>query len=127
MHTTTISICSYRYVALIMDEVHIKEDLVYDKHNGTLIGFVNLGDTNNHLLQFEAALSSENLPQPLAKTMLVLMVRGLFSKLKFPYVQFSCATLSGDLLMDPVWEAISRLERQGLRVLALTCDGASTN
>ena len=40
-----------------MDEVHIKEDLVYDKHEGTLIGFVNLGDTNNHLLQFEAACS----------------------------------------------------------------------
>ena len=26
------------YVALILDEVHIKEDLVYDKHDGTLIG-----------------------------------------------------------------------------------------
>ena len=110
-----------------MDEVHIKEDFVYDKHNSTLIGFVNLGYTNNHLPQFEAALSNDNLPQPLAKTMLVLMVRGLFSKLKFPYVQFSCATLSGDLLMDPVWEAISRLEQQGLRVLVLTCEGASMN
>ena len=29
--------------------------------------------------------------------------------------------------MDPVWEAVSRLERQGIRVLALTCDGASPN
>ena len=35
--------------------------------------------------------------------------------------------MTGDLLMDPVWEAISRLERQGIRVLALTCDGASVN
>ena len=64
-----------------MDEVHIKEDLVYDKHEGTLLGFVNLGDTNNCLLQLEVALSSGTLPQPLAKTMLVLMVQGLFSKL----------------------------------------------
>ena len=35
--------------------------------------------------------------------------------------------LSGDLLVDPVWEAILRLERQDIRVLALTCDGASAN
>lgn len=35
----------YRYVTLVMDKVHIKEDLVYDKHEGTLVGFVNLGDT----------------------------------------------------------------------------------
>ena len=36
-----------KYVVLIMDEVHIKEELVYDKHKGSLIGFVNLGTTNN--------------------------------------------------------------------------------
>lgn len=35
--------------------------------------------------------------------------------------------MTGDLLMDPVWEAVSRLERQGIRVMALTCDGASVN
>lgn len=95
-----------------------------DKHEGTLVGFVNLGNTNNHLLQFEAALSGDNSPRQLAKSMLVLMVRGLFSK---HYAQFCCSKLSGDLLIDPVWEAISRLEWQGIRVLALTCDGASTN
>ena len=90
-----------------MDEVHIKEDLVYDKHKGTLLGFVNLGDTNSCLLQFEAVLSSGTLPQPLAKTMLVLMIRGLLSNLRFPYAQFACTHLSGDLLMDPVWETRS--------------------
>jgi hypothetical protein len=44
-----------RYVTLVMDEVHVKEDLVYDKHAGKLIGFVNLGEMNNQLL-------SSNLP-----------------------------------------------------------------
>ena len=43
-----------------MDEVHIKDDLIYDKHEGTLVGFANLGDTNNHLLQFEASLSGDS-------------------------------------------------------------------
>ena len=46
-----------------MDEMHIKSDLVYDKHNGNLIGFVNLGDTNNKLLQFENAMCGDESQQ----------------------------------------------------------------
>ena len=115
-----------RYVTLVMDEVHIKEDLVYNKHQGHLIGFVDLGNANNKLLEFEAATNGDT-DRPLANSMLVFMVRGLFSNLAFPYVQFSCNNLTGDLLVDPVWEAISRLERMGFQVMSLTCDGASTN
>ena len=59
--------------------------------------------------------------------MLVLMVRGLLSGLEFPYVQFPCATMTGDLLFDPLWKAIARIERCGLKVLAVTADGASPN
>jgi hypothetical protein len=45
------------------------------------------------------------------------MVRTLFSKVNFHYVQFACHTLTGELLADPVWEAISCLETQGVHVL----------
>ena len=116
-----------KYVVLVIDEMHIKEELVYDKHEGSLIGFANLGKTNNQLLELEAALSQDNPRRPLASTMLVLMVRGLFQKLNYPYAQFACANLSGDQLFDPIWQAVSRLERLGFSVLALTCDGASPN
>ena len=61
---------------MIMDEMHIKNDLVYDKHEASLIGFVNLGNTNNQLLEFEQALLSDETELPLASSMLVLMVRG---------------------------------------------------
>ena len=67
-----------KYIFLIMDEMHIKNDLVYDKHEASLIGFVNLGNTNNQLLEFEQALLSDETEPPLASSMLVLMVRGLF-------------------------------------------------
>ena len=110
-----------------MDEVHIKNELVYDKHSGVLVGFENLGDINNHLLRYEAAICGDTSPRQLAKSMLVLMVRGLFNNVCFPYAQFASSSLTADLLVDPVWEAISRLERQDIRVLAITCDGASTN
>ena len=85
-----------RYIFLIMDEVHIKNELVYNKHNGNLIGFVNLGDTNNWLLEFEKGLYNDNDELPLATSMLVLMVRGLFCKLNYPYARFACASMNGD-------------------------------
>ena len=65
--------------------------------------------------------------QPLANSMFVIMVRGLLSPLQFPYAKFPCVKITGDLLVDPFWEAVNRLEGLGLRVLAATADGASTN
>lgn len=42
-----------RCAGLIIDEVYIKEDLVHDKSTGELIGFRNLDETNNQLLNFD--------------------------------------------------------------------------
>ena len=43
-------------VCLVMDEMHVKVDLVYKKHSGELVGFANLGATNDQLLQFQRDL-----------------------------------------------------------------------
>ena len=108
-------------VILLLDEMHIREDLVFNKHNGAMIGFTNLGDVNDHLLRFEQSLSDGAPASPkLAKTMMVFMVRGLFSKLQFAYAQFPCADLSGDLLYEPFWEAVGRLENCGLQVCTIS-------
>ena len=40
-------------VAVIMDEIHIREGLVYDKHTGGFLGFTDLGNMNNLLVEFE--------------------------------------------------------------------------
>ena len=56
-------------------------------------------------------MSGESGEPVLAKSMLVLMVRGLFRNLNFPYARFACTDLTGDLLVDPIWEAIARLEK----------------
>ena len=42
-----------KYVVMLMDEMYVKEELVYDKHTG---GFVNLGEINSHLLAFDNSL-----------------------------------------------------------------------
>ena len=77
-------------VVVIIDEMHIREGLVYDKHSGALLGFTDLGTINNLLEKFEKSLESEmDSSTTLSKTMLVFMVRGLFIRLQFPYAQFA--------------------------------------
>ena len=112
---------------LIFDEMHIKEDLVFNKTTGLLKGFINVCDINNHLMKFEQLLATKKSLPALANSMLMLMVRGIFTSLRFPYVQFPCKTLSGDTLYPIVWKAIQRLELLGCKVLAIICDGASSN
>ena len=97
-----------------------REDLVYEKHTGNIIGYTDLGEVNNHLLTFQRMVESDvsKPPQP-AKSMLTFMVKGLFTGLKYPYAQFSCTKLTGDCLFQLFWEAVKRLERVGLRVTLL--------
>jgi len=120
-----------KYVGILIDEMHIRKELIYSKHKGSLTGFANLGDINEQMLHFERSLDSdseETHPRDnVAKTMMVFMVKGLFSPLAFPYVFFPCAKVSGDLLHKPLWDCIFRLERCGFKVLFVTADGASTN
>ena len=93
--------------------MHVKEDLVYNKHSGELTGFMNLGDINAHLLNLQSTVDESQQAQlrPFAKSLLVFMVRGLFSSLQFPYAQFPCVNLTGGLMFDVFWEAVERLER----------------
>lgn len=120
------------HVALCFDEVRIKENLVYDKHGVRVIGYVDIGSVNNELLKLEQACENEQ-PEtpgsllPVAKHMLVFMVRGLFIDLNFPYAQFATANLTADKLFPLVWEAVEKLEAADFKVMAFVCDGASQN
>ena len=118
MNAVNVRSCPERekYVILLIDEMYVREDLVFDRWNGNLVGFANLGETNNHLVQLESALTDGNTAPSQAKTMVVFMVRGLFTKLQFPYAQFPCCALKGDYLYDPFWEAVGRVENCGLKV-----------
>ena len=78
-----------RYVVLIVDEMKIQEDLVYDKTGENLHGFVNLGEVNNQLELLERQANNTCIPhKDIATQMLTLMVRGIVIKLKFPYASF---------------------------------------
>ena len=70
-----------RYVALIMDEMKIQSNLVFDKYSGDLIGFIDLGDpmTNFANLQEEDTLASHAL---------AFLVRGMCTDLKHVVAYF---------------------------------------
>ncbi len=96
-------------------------------HAGGILGFTDLGDLNNHLLEFERIVEDGEEKEQVAKSMMVIMVRGLFTKLQFAYAQFPCSSVCGYHMYDIFWEAVERLERCGFRVVACTCDGLSVN
>ena len=119
-----------KYVFILLDEMHIKEGLVYDKGTGLLVGFCDLGDVVQKLNDFEDNLSSASssvIKRPLAKTMMVFMVRGVFTNIKFPYAQFPMTSGTGYDIFPLIWQAIDRLECNGVHVLGITADGASIN
>ena len=79
-----------KYVTLILDEMKIREDLVFDKHSCSLLGFTDLGDVSNTLDNFERQCKGESndTTDKVATHMLAFMVRGIFSGLEFPYAHF---------------------------------------
>ena len=72
---------SRKYVTILLDEMKAKEDLLYDKHSGEIIGFTNLGSINEQLLQAEREMEIDYVYPPIAKQILAIMIRGLFLNL----------------------------------------------
>ena len=100
-----------KYVALLVDEMYVKEGLVFNKHSGQLIGFVDLGDFTTRLLEYEHQLRQQHEVRQVAKSIVVFMVRGLLTDIQFPYATFPASSPKGCDLFALLWNAIERLTR----------------
>lgn len=135
-----------KYVAVVFDEVKIKEDIVYNKHTSEIVGFIDLGNVTNQLnFMAEKVNEAEFNPDAVATHMLVFMVRGLFTRfglclyhkdisliyalprLEFPYAQFATRSCTASEVALMAWDVVRNLEICDFKVIALSCDGASTN
>ena len=114
-----------KFVVLIFDEMKIRESIVYDKHSSNVIGFVELNDVYDQLFQLEHNDGDKS--RPIATHILAVMIRGIFSDIRFPFAHFPTKDIAGDHLFSVMWEAIERIERLRLKVIALTADGSSSN
>lgn len=49
INTAKVGSCPEREkcILLLLDEMHIREDLVFDKHTGNMVGFAHLGEIND--------------------------------------------------------------------------------
>ena len=113
-------------VGLLQDEIKIKDDLVYCASSGQLVGFVDLDETSNQILQFENGMNS--IGNKLASSMLVIMVRGATNNLRFPLASFSTNGLHANQLQTIMMRAIEIIEVDcGLTCLYISCDGAGQN
>ena len=81
--------------------MHICQDLTFHKHTGNsyfnnlvfeiiggLTGFVDIGDINNHLSQYESQVCNDDITDSLATSMLVLRISGLFMAIDFHMLHF---------------------------------------
>ena len=100
---------------------------MYDKCTGSVVGFIHLGDINNDLLALEREYRGDQEHAPVATHLLVLMVRGIFFKLEFPFAHFGTAGVTADQLYPILWEGVHQVEGVGLKVVFFTADGASPN
>ena len=66
-------------------------------------------------------------PNDVATHMLMFMVRGICTTLQFPFVCVPTRDTTGEELFPIMWETVKNIEECGLKVIAITADGASPN
>ena len=97
-----------QYFGLLQYEGKIQEDLVYDKHTGDLVGFVDLDRVSNDLDNIENSIMNTGAQR--TRYMLVIMVRGLSDSLKFPLAGFvTDGVRANNILYPMIWEALKIL------------------
>ena len=110
-----------RYVAVVMDEMKIQSNLVFDKVSGELIGFIDLGDPMTNF----ATLTNEDL---IATHALAFLVRGLCTDLNHIIAYFFTGNVTSFQIMPLFWRTVAVLEVSlNLHVCAAVNDGASPN
>lgn len=109
-----------RYCLILHDEMKIQEDLVWDKHTGHLIGYVDLGDVE---LNYAALKKTDDI----ASHVLVFLIRSIVNPLKFTVANFATKSVTAPQLFVLFWKAVGVLEDANLKVMAVTSDGASAN
>lgn len=100
---------------LILDEMAIKSQTIWDQHAGKLVGTVDYGS-----IQAEGK-------EEIARNALVVMAAGLRASWQEPVAYFFTASSTADVQTTIITEAITILTQSGLRVHGVTFDGTSKN
>ncbi|CAB4002789.1 Transposable element P transposase, partial [Paramuricea clavata] len=109
-----------KWIVVMFDEMKIKCNLVFDKHSGRLVGFVDIGDPDVNYSTFDKI-------EP-ATHVLAFYVRGITTKLQFMLGYFFTRDVVSYQLMPLFWRGVAILQlKANLNVIAAVSDGASPN
>ncbi len=91
------------HIVLCMDEMKIKRGLVFSKHSGKLIGFVDLGSVNADIEKALGEESSDN-SKKLADHVFVFMARAVFKPtVSIPVAHYFSTSLSGNYYTEKIY------------------------
>lgn len=110
-------------VNLVMDEMSIRSQLIYDKNAGNYFGGVDIG--NNTLRNGKRKPQNDN--QPLATNALVCMAVSLNDYWKVPIGYFLIRGLDSQERADLLTLALHTLHNHNCHVFSITFDGAASN
>ena len=119
-----------KYFVLMADEMHISQNLVFQKSTGSMIGFTNLDDVDKEVQNLEAYLNDnndDNREPVIAQKVLVYMVKGVACNIKGVIATYAVANMSVNQMYFWTWAVIGSLERSGVAVIAFVSDGCSVN
>ena len=94
---------SERYVTILFNEMKIQEDLVWDKHTGELIGFVDLGDMK---LNYATVLATH---------ILVFLVKSVVNPLSYNFATFAITGITSYQIFPLFWKAVNILDNINLK------------
>ena len=110
-----------KLVVLCFDEVKIQSDLIFNKHTGKIIGFIDMGDQDIN----SATLSNLNI---VATHFLSSHLRNFYGQVKFNMGYLATNGALAHQIFPLFWKAVGVLEITcQLKVISAVCDGASPN
>ena len=110
-----------KLVVLSFDEVKIQSNLIFDKHSGKIIGFVDFGDEDINT----GTISDAN---NVATHVMSFHLRTFLGHIKFNLGFFATEGALSFQIYPLFWKAVGLLEMAcNLKVIGAVCDGASPN
>ncbi|KAK3915650.1 Transposable element P transposase, partial [Frankliniella fusca] len=118
-----------KYHVLMGDEMHISQNLVFQKSTGKLVGFTTLDTLDREVKMLEQVLdnSDQECEETIASKIMVFMVKGVSNGIKKVIATYAVGNMSAVQMKKWTWEVIGALERSGVAVVAFVCDGSSIN
>ena len=87
-----------------MDEMKIQGNLVWDKENGELVGYVDLGDIDVNYVTLPKVTT-------VASHVLVFLIRSFVNPFKFSLSNFATGSVSASQMFPLLWKAVSICEK----------------